>query len=173
MAIRTVLVASFVLLGLSAKGASLYKKALPQKKSLYQTSGVVIGGDSGSEFTLLNVRRMQSPKKPMERIVIDLGDKNGKPLRNRVSFYHVSIEKSPPRIVIDLNQISRSKVNENGLSKLFQKSPLVKSAELTSDPEDFVTKMVLNLKAPVAAEVFEMPSATKPSRVVIDIKAIR
>jgi hypothetical protein len=153
-----------------AFAASIYKKALPEKKNLYSTSGVIIGGEAGSTFTLLNVRHQGSSKSGLERVLLDLGDHEGKPLKNQLSYYHVSIEKNPSRVVIDLSQVNKSRVSEAALAKLFAKSNLVKSTELMMDPEDNSAKLILNMRGPIAAEVFEMPSNKKASRVVIDLK---
>lgn len=154
----------------SAFSASIYKKALDTKKNQYLTSGVVIGGQAGAGFTLLNVRREHSKKLSMERIIFDVGDRSGQPLLKRLGYFHVSVEKNPSRIVIDLSQVARSQVSEMDLARLFSKSPFVSKVEMSMEPEDSAAKIILNMKSPIAAEVFEMPSQKKASRVVIDLK---
>lgn len=154
----------------SAFSASIYKKALSTKKEQYLTSGVVIGGQAGAGFTLLNVRRESSNKLAMERIIFDMGDREGQPLLNKLGYFHVSVEKNPSRIIIDLSQVSRSRVSEINLAKMFEKSPFISKVEMSMEPEDNAAKIVLNTKVPVAAEVFEMPSDKKASRLVLDLK---
>lgn len=153
-----------------AFGASIYKKALDTKKDQYLTSGVVIGGSAGPGFTLLNVRHETSKKLAMERIIFDLGNREGQPLLNKLGYFHVSVEKNPARVIIDLSQVARSRVSELDLARLFSKSPFVAKVEMSMEPEDSAAQIVLNTKGPIAAEVFEMPSAKKASRLVIDLK---
>ena len=169
MTIRILLVLT-MLTAESAFAASIYKKALDTKKDQYLTSGVVIGGQAGAGFTLLNVRREHSQKLSMERIIFDLGDRAGQPLLKRLGYFHISVEKNPSRIVIDLSQVARSRVSEMDLVKLFSKSPFVAKVEMSMEPEDSAAKIVLNTKTPIAAEIFEMPSNKKASRIVIDLK---
>lgn len=154
----------------NAFSASIYKKALGTKKEQYLTTGVVIGGQAGTGFTLLNVRRESSNKLAMERIIFDMGDRDGQPLLKKLGYFHVSVEKNPSRIVIDLSQVSRSRVSEINLAKMFEKSPFVSKVEMSMEPEDNAAKIVLNTKVPVAAEIFEMPSDKKASRLVVDLK---
>jgi len=153
-----------------AFSASIYKKALDTKKDQYLTTGVVIGGQAGSGFTLLNVRRESSNKLAMERIIFDMGDREGQPLLKKLGYFHVSVEKNPSRVIIDLSQVARSRVSEINLAKMFEKSPFVAKVEMSMEPEDNAAKIVLNTKVPIAAEIFEMPSDKKASRLVIDLK---
>jgi hypothetical protein len=159
--------------GPTAFSASIYKKALSTKKDQYLTSGVVIGGQAGAGFTLLNVRRESSNKLAMERIIFDIGDRDGQPLLNRLGYYHISVEKNPSRIIVDLSQVAKSKVSEMDLARLFSKSPFVQKVEMSMEPEDNSAKIVLLTKEPVAAEIFEMQSAKKASRIVIDLKKVK
>jgi hypothetical protein len=167
---RTILVALAFIGAHQASAASIYKKSLGTKVNQYVTNGVVIGGEAGSGFTLLGVRRANSSKAALERVILDIGDREGQPLLNKVGYFHVSIEKNPSRVIIDLSQTSRSKISELELAKIFAKSPFVTKAELMMEEEDNSAKIVLNTKVPVAAEVFRMPSAKKASRIVIDLK---
>ena len=85
-------------------------------------------------------------------------------------YFHVSIEKEPMRVVIDLSQVLRSRVTEIELGRLFLKSPFVRKVEMSMEAGDNTAKIVLATKVPVVAEVFKMPSKDKASRIVIDIK---
>lgn len=162
-----------VLLGVSvfsAHAASPFKQALPKKVEAYIDEGVVIGGRSGKTFSLLNVRRDLSPKLGMERVILDMGDGSGRPLKGSVNYFHASIEKNPPRVVLDLAQTVRSGVTDVRLREIFKKSPYVKKVDITADPEDSTASLVLVLKEPMDVEVFEMLSDIKASRIVIDLK---
>lgn len=153
-----------------ALAASTYKQALDKKTSAYLNEGVIVGGRAGKGYSLLNVRRDLSPKLGMERVILDLGDIEGRPLFGKASYFQASVEKNPPRIVIDLAQLSRSAVTEAKLKQMFKKSPYVKGVELTSDPEDRSASLVISLTQPMGVEIFEMPAANKASRIVIDLK---
>jgi hypothetical protein len=59
------------------------------------------------------------------------------------------------------------------LARLFSKSPFVQKVEMSMEPEDNSAKIVLLTKEPVAAEIFEMQSAKKASRIVIDLKKVK
>ena len=161
-----------LLAGLGSPGfaASKYKQALDKKIDAYLDEGIVVGGRSGRGFSLLKVRRDLSTKLGMERVILDIGDIEGKPAFGKVNYFQATGEKNPPRIVLDLAQLSRSAVDEASLKKTFAKSPYVKNVELTSDPEDHSASLVIFLKKPMLVEVFEMPSEKKASRIVLDIK---
>lgn len=161
---------SLVLAGTCAFAASTYKRALDKKLDAYLGEGVVIGGRAGQAYSLLNVRRDLAAKQGLERVILDLGDMEGRPLKGGASYFQASIETRPPRVVIDLAQVSRSRVTEAKLKRAFQRSPYVKTVELTSDPEDRSASLVLALREPMAVEIFEMPSKTQASRIVIDLK---
>jgi hypothetical protein len=156
--------------GAPAFGLSIYNKALDVKANHYITQGVVLGGEAGPGFTLLNIRRQNSPKLGLERVILDIGSRDGKPLLKKLGYFHVSVEQNPARVVIDLMQTSQSRVNEAALARMFSKSPFVKTVQMVMEPEDGSAKIVLNTRMPVAAEVFRLTSEKKPSRIVVDLK---
>ena len=59
-------------------------------------------------FSLLNVRRDLSRKLGMERIILDIGDYQGRPLKGKVGYFQASVQKSPARVVVDLAQLNRA-----------------------------------------------------------------
>lgn len=150
--------------------ASPYKQSLDKKLNQYLSDGVFVGGKAGQSFSLINVRRDISKTMQMERVILDLGDQDGKPLYGKASYFQAHVQQNPPRIIIDLAQLSKSAISESKMKEIFKKSPFIKSVELTSDPEDRAATLVLNLNTPMKAEVFEMPAKDKPSRIVVDIK---
>jgi hypothetical protein len=107
----------------------------------------------------------------MERVVLDLGDKDMKTSR-QMPFYQVSVDAASKQIVLDLAQLKYSRVTESQLKSLFMKSPFVDNVALSLDPEDKGATMVLNLKRPMRLEVFQMMSKNKPARVVLDLKPL-
>lgn len=154
-----------------AFAATPYKKSLNVKKNAYMSDGVFIGGKSGHGASLLGVRRQSSKKMQMERVVLDLGDKDLKTSR-QMPFYQVSVDAASKQIVLDLAQLKYSRVTESQLKSLFMKSPFVDNVALSLDPEDKGATMVLNLKRPMRLEVFQMMSKNKPARVVLDLKPL-
>ena len=164
---------TYILTGTLVWGATPYKQGLDKKLNAYITEGVYTGGTITTPLSLLTVRRHYAEKAQVERIFLDLGNAIGEPLKNGVGHYHVGIEKNPSRIVVDLNQVQSSGVSEEQLRKIFEKSAFVKVISLRFDPEEKVTTMVLEMKKPVGVEVVEMPSNTKASRLVIDVKSIK
>jgi hypothetical protein len=64
--------------------ATPFKKALDTKKNIYIDKGTFIGGQAGQAFSLLKVRSQADPKKGMERVVLNIGDEQGRILKGRV-----------------------------------------------------------------------------------------
>lgn len=165
-----VFTALFLLPTTGAQAASPFKKSLTKKTGKYISEGVIIGGRVGRGYTLLNVRRSFSKKKKVERVVLDIGDLKGKPILGEVNYFHVSVDRDLSRVVVDLSQVSRSGVDQAKLLKMFRKSPMVKTAEITYDPEDVSTNLILKMKRPTNVEVFQLSEPNAPGRIVIDMK---
>lgn len=147
-------------------------KALDKKTGAYIERGTVIGGESGTGFSLRGLRNHFAQQTGIERLILELGDAQGEPLFGKVSYYTVNLEVAPPRIVIDLAQVTRSGVDDEKLKKIFAKSPYVKKAKVMYDPEDLTTTLVLELKKPLAVEVFNMVSESKTGRIALDLREI-
>lgn len=156
-----------------AFAASPYKKSLSLKRNEYILDGVFIGGKAGTGTSLLGLRRTYSSKMQTERVIIDLGNKDAKPSGIQVGYFQVSMDGPNQRVILDLAQLMISKINERQIQETFQKSPFVKSAELTLDPEDHAGTLILNMKQPMKLEVFQIRKADKPARVVMDLKPVR
>ncbi len=159
-------------IGLSSKAYSAIDRtvASTSKRHIYIERGAISGGESGTAFTLLNIRRIYSSKDRVERILLDLGDAYGKPLKNQVSYFQAAIEKENPRVVIDLSQMLASGVSKESLVKTFKASPFVKDTKINFDPLDSTITIQLILRKQVQLEAFKLPSADKASRIAIDLK---
>lgn len=162
--------AVFLFSSLNAHSASPFKKSLSKKTGKYISEGVIIGGRVGKGYTLLNIRRSFSKKARMERVVLDIGDLKGKPILGEVNYFHVSVDRDLSRVVVDLSQVAHSGVDQAKLLKLFKQSPNVRSVEITYDPEDVSTNLVLMMKRPTFVEVFQLSEPNAPGRIVIDMK---
>lgn len=167
---KTALFLSVFLLASTAGASSVFKRTLDAKKGRYLAQGVFIGGKAGTGFSLLNVRHRASTKLKMARVILDMGDMSGRPLHQGLGYFQVAVEKDPARVVVDLSQVSRSRLSEKKLAEIFSKSPYIKSVDFTEDPEDGSSTLVLNLKHQMAAEVYRLHSSQKPNRIVIDLK---
>lgn len=164
-----ILASALTLAATGVWAASPYKQTLNVKKNQYTEDGVFIGGKAGSGISLLNVRRVYSPKAKIERVTVELGDKEAKPAGKNIGYFQVSLDSKENRVVIDLSQLKFSRVSEAAVQNLFKKSPFVTSVALTLDPEDKAGTMILNLKRPMKMEVFQSVVDGKPGRIVMDL----
>ena len=154
----------------AALAASPYKHSLTEKKNMYLRDGVFVGGEAGSGSSLLGVRRLFSEKAQLERVIVDLGDRNSKPAGKNLGYFQASVDPENNRIVLDIAQLKLSVVSEQKLRDTFRKSPFVASVDFTLDPEDRAGTIVLNLKRPMQLEVFELLVDKKPGRIVLDMR---
>src|SRR5690606_31561767 len=118
-------------------------------------------------------RRAFSAKSKLERVIIDLGDKEAKPLGRAMSYFQVSMDSKDNRVIVDLSQLMLSKVSEAQIRRRFAKSPYVSQVDLTLDPEDKAGTLVLKLTRPMKLEVFQLVKARKPGRIVMDLKPLQ
>jgi hypothetical protein len=147
-----------------------FKQSLDVKKNAYMTDGVFTGGKSSAQgVSLLAVRHVFSAKAQLERVIVALGDKESKPLKEDVGFFQASMDAGSRRAVLDISQLKQSRVSEAQVQQLFKKSPYVRSVDFTLDPEDKAATMVINFKQPMRMEVFHL---RKPARIVMDLKPL-
>lgn len=144
--------------------------ALETKSHKYIENGTVVGGEAGTAFTLLGVRRLLSAKDKIERVFLDLGDDKGLPLKSKVSYFQVGVDKVNSRVVIDLSQMMASAVDAAKIKKIFGDSPYVRDAKINYDPIDTTITIQLFLKKKVLVEAFKLVAKDRPSRLVIDFK---
>ncbi|MEQ1664129.1 MAG: hypothetical protein ABL927_01985 [Bdellovibrionales bacterium] len=158
-----------VILSLNAS-AAIDKKIAPLKKlNQYLELGQFSGGEAGTTHSLLGVRSIISQKDKLERLILDLGNSEGKPLLGKISYFQVSIEPNNPRIIIDLSQIAASSVNDETIKSLVKKSPYIKSAKVHFDPSDTSISIQLFLKKKMKMEAFQLLSKNEPGRIAIDL----
>ena len=172
-----VLLSAFLIIGLLSMqnvfAATDIHRAAKKKIDQYIKKGAIIGGQTGKGFSLLGIRRHFAGGSKTERIIFDLGDKKGDPLKGELSFYNISVEPQFKRIVVDLAQVYKTALTEKDLNAKFKTSPLVQKVFLTFDPVDQNTTIVFMLKNSAAVEAFELGDKTKnPRRLVLDIKKI-
>jgi hypothetical protein len=163
------LVLSAVLSSSVSMAATPFKVSLDAKKNSYMREGVFTGGRAGSGTSLLAVRRSFSAKLKLERVILDMGDKEARPAGRDLGFFQASMDSANNRIVLDLSQLRLSKVSEVQVQRLFKKDPFVSSVSLTLDPEDKAGTLVLNLRRPMKLEVFQLLKPKSPARIVMDL----
>ena len=147
-----------------------HRKSLGHKTNQFLREGVFIGGRSGMGATLLDVRRSYDSKARSERIVLDWGDQNAKPMVGSIGFFHVSVDAKNKRVVVDLSQVVQSSLQEAEILKRLKASPLIKSSRLLFDPYNVSTQLILEFKSPIAVETFYLVNNKDPSRLVLDVR---
>ena len=120
---RILVLAALIIYGLSAQ--AIPHKASVKKQDKYLDTGVIVGGRAGKGFSLLNVRRDIAKNQSLERIIMDIGDEEGRPQRGRAAYFHANLETKPPRLVLDLHQMLSTSVDEAKLRAIFQNSPFI------------------------------------------------
>ena len=163
-------IAFSILFSISAWAAIPVHQANGEKQNQYIDNGVFVGGRDHGPLTLLNVRH--SLKGKIERLVFDLGQKGVVGGVERPGFFHISIQTKPQRIVIDLENVTNTKVTAQQISHLFSKSPYLSKISLFEDSFHQNMTIELPLKSPAQMEVFELVTAGKPGRIVLDITSL-
>jgi hypothetical protein len=154
-------------------GAMAHRPASDHKTNQYLSDGVFVGGRSGTGFTLLDVRRSFDKKSQGERIVLDWGDDKARPLKGRIGFFHVGIDKRNRRMVVDLSQVTQSRLDEAAVTGKFKNSPLVKRAQMVFDPIEGSTQLILDFKSQMAVEAFYLIGEKDPTRLVLDVRPLK
>lgn len=144
------------------------KKTQPQVAKILNNTGSSYGGLAGSGFTLLDVRRTTDAKKKMERVVFDVGDRDGKPLKGRPGFYYAEYQKKSNRVILDFSQMPSSKVDQARLAKIFKQSKAIKNSRMSMDPVDNALNLSLDLQKNTKVRVYQVPGTKTTSKVVID-----
>lgn len=137
------------------------KSALPQHQ-------VIRGGQAGAGFSIRDIGLAIGSNGKEEKIVIDVGDVEGRPLNGQVGYFHSDFDRKLNRLSLDLAQLYGSEIDELTLSKKLANSSMVRNSIITMDPEDHSTNILLYFNRPVELQVFSMPSK---GQLVIEIGA--
>lgn len=148
--------------------------ALPKKSPLspakFLNLGVFSGGHAKiSEVSLIGVDKKFNRRHKVERIILTFGDGKGFPSEYS-GYYHVAVERDPPRVIVDLSRMQKTAVNETEMAKIFKSSVFVRAPELTMDPEDHTTNLTLNLKGPMEVAAYERKNSPQGAQLVLDIR---
>lgn len=169
---------SFLFLGVLILSAASFA-AVPVQKAKPTTTaakilsgeGVSFGGVAGSGFTLMDLRRTADVKKKIERIVIDVGDREGGTLRGRPGYYYAELKKNPQRLVIDFAQMPNAKIDQTGIASRLKGSLAVTKSSMSLDPVDSSLNLTLDLKKNTKVRVYQVSGNKTTSKVVIDLLA--
>lgn len=151
--------------------ASVIKpKIQPQPAAkILEGEGVTFGGLAGTGFTLTDLRRTADPKKKIERIVIDVGDLQGAPIKGWPGFYHAELKKNPGRLVIDFSQMPNSLIDQRALAAKMSGSLGVLKTSMSMDPMDSSLNLTMDLKKNTKVKVYQVSGKSSTSKVVIDL----
>ena len=144
----------------------------PQKQSTLQSFKTVqrqIGGQAGAGFSLLNLQKIQAKNGKAERLIFEVGTKDGLPLKGLPGYFNAQNQIHPNRIVIDFSQMLKSKVDENFIRGILKDSKLVKNVKVVSDPQDRTLSMTLDLNTTVKIKTVQVAGKKQTAKVVLDI----
>lgn len=159
-----------ILLAAMTLGCGLsVQAAIPPKAKILDGKGSQSGGVAGSGFMLTDMRRTADAKKKIERIVMDIGDIQGLPIKGLPGYFHVELKQNPDRLIIDLSQMPKTMVDEFKLGRIFEKSMAVQKTAMTSDPSDNTLNIALNLKKGTKVRVFQVAGQKQTSKIVVDL----
>jgi hypothetical protein len=157
-----------ILFGFQLTYGAINSKGLSEKEN-FKTVQRQIGGQAGSGFSIINVQKVQSKNGKVERLIFEIGTKDGFILKGKPGYFNVQNQVKSNQIVVDFSQMFQSKVNEDFLRGIIKDSKVIKSAKLTQDPQDKTLSMVLKLKAPVKMRTLQVEGKKKTALVVIDM----
>jgi hypothetical protein len=119
----------------------------PQPLGHYVKNGVIVGGEAGDAFSILRVEKLAA-KDSVERLVIYYGNVQGEAIKATPGYFHINVDEKLARVSIDLAQVQRTAVDHEQLAKLFAGSKIVAATDMTMDPIDLSTNILLTLKQP-------------------------
>lgn len=137
--------------------------------SILKFQGALSGGQAGNGFSLLKLDKVFFQNLNSERWIVDVGNLKGKENKGLPGYYHVQLQKNPPQVIINFNQMPVSLVDEHQLSKFIKDSIYVRNGRLLSDPTDKTLTLILDLKKPLQLKVLQIKGQKKTSKLVLDM----
>lgn len=141
----------------------------PAVSKILSGQGISFGGLAGTGFTLLDLRRTSDAKKKVERIVIDVGDMSGAPLRGWPGYYFAELKKNPSRLVIDFAQMPNANIDQSKIKNIMKNSLAVKTSTMSLDPVDSSLNLTMDLKQNTKVRVYQVAGKKQTSKVVVDL----
>lgn len=158
-----------LLLALPTFAAVPQKKAAPAVPKILSGTGATYGGLAGSGFTLMDLRHTADPSKKVERLVFDIGDKEGAAMRGWPGYYHAELKDNPQRLVIDFAQMPNSRLDQVALNNRLKGSMAVKNTVLSLEPVDNTLNLTMDLKKNTKVRVYQVMGKNTTSKVVVDL----
>ncbi len=150
-----------------AQGALKPLPVKPQK--ILIGSGSMAGGIAGTGFSLMNLKTMTNLQTRSERLMFDVGDIDGHPMKGLPGYFNVELKNNAKRIVVDFSQMPTTLMDSKALSERLKKSTYVQSVKMLSDPSDHTLSLIMELKKPVKLKVFQVPGQKSTSKLVLDL----
>lgn len=141
----------------------------PVASKILVGEGTSFGGLAGNGFTLMDLRRTADTKKKIERIVMDVGDRNGAAIRGWPGYYFVELKKNPQRLVIDFAQMPNANIDQKMLALRMKNSFAVTKTSMSLDPVDSSLNLTMDLKKNTKVRVYQVAGKKATSKVVIDL----
>jgi hypothetical protein len=161
-----------VILGASDSYAAIPKNLPSQSLQNFLPEGSFRGGGAGTGFSLLGVKRVYSTDRKSERLIFEIGDKEGKPYSGKPGYFHAQLFKNPSEFSLDFSQLVRSHVSSDQVRSLVKNSKLIDRINLVTDKEDHSTNLFMRFKSPVTMRMFILSPKKKSPKLVVDIRKI-
>ena len=152
----------------SLASANMAKTTEDDERAGFLSEGSFRGGGAGIGFSLLRLKRVYSTDGLSERLIFEIGDKDGRTFVGQPGYFHAQLFKKPSKLSLDLSQLLKTKVSTKDLKKIFKKSKLVKKASITTDAQDHSTNISIHFKSSVKMRVFTLSNQTTSPKLVID-----
>jgi hypothetical protein len=142
--------------------------AIPPLKTTKPKAFVGGVAASGEGFSLKDVALTKNGLS--ERVIIDLADLSGAPVKGNPTYYHAELKKAGRQLVIDLTQTGTTFIDEKKIKQKFKNSKFVSAATLLLDPTDQTMSLIFDLNATASAKFYQVPGQKGTSRIVVDLK---
>lgn len=165
------------LIGIALLSNSLTASAAIQKPSfkpspILKGSGTATGGQAGQALGLMDVHHFNQPKSSAERVILDFGRADLKPLNGVVGYYHVELQQSPARLAVELPLTLGSKVSEKDVIQKLSRSRNIKKVMMTFDRTSQSTNLLLQFKVPMMVRVSRVENPKHPGQMVVDLMPV-
>lgn len=164
---RFLIAIAFSFVSVSSYAAIPVQKAKVQKPLV--SAGNKSGGIAGTGFTLMDLNSKINPKAKVERLMIDVGDLEGKPQKGLPGYFNVELKENAKKVVIDFAQMPLTKIDTKKIKAKLKSSLYVKDVKMLMDPSDNTLSLILDLKKPAKLKVFQVPGKKTTAKVVVDL----
>lgn len=158
---------------LSSVAYSAIPKTYVQPSPIIKGRGSMAGGEAGQMLGLVDLRHSSSKKNKAERLVLDFGRSDLKPLHGVVGYYHAELSTNPPRLVLELPLTIGSNVTEEQINRRIQGSLHIKKATMSFDRTAQSTILVFQLRSPVELRVSRAQNPKAPGKLALDFMPLR